>query len=115
MDETYIKVKGKWVYLYRAVDSHGDTLDFMLSERRDEDAASAFFKQAINNNVYEYCCYPETHRIKPAIAPSAQKHTSLYAFELPVTNARLQWLFIVHRAFLAKSLISSACAIPSLV
>jgi putative transposase len=37
MDETYIKVKGKWVYLYRAVDSHGDTLDFMLSERRDED------------------------------------------------------------------------------
>jgi transposase-like protein len=42
MDETYIKVKGKWVYLYRAVDSHGDTLDFMLSERRDEDAATAF-------------------------------------------------------------------------
>ena len=36
MDETYIKVKGKWVYLYRAVDSHGDTLDFMLSERHDE-------------------------------------------------------------------------------
>ena len=35
MDETYIKVKGKWTYLYRAVDSQGDTLDFMLSERRD--------------------------------------------------------------------------------
>ena len=52
MDETYIKVKGKWVYLYRAVDSHGDTLDFMLSERRDEDAATAFFKQAINNNGF---------------------------------------------------------------
>jgi hypothetical protein len=50
MDETYIKLKGKWVYLYRAVDSQGDTLDFMLSERRDEDAATAFFKQAINNN-----------------------------------------------------------------
>ncbi|SCN46429.1 transposase, putative [methanotrophic endosymbiont of Bathymodiolus azoricus (Menez Gwen)] len=46
MDETYIKVKGKWVYLYRAVDNRGDTLDFMLSERRDEDAATAFFKQA---------------------------------------------------------------------
>ncbi|SCN47439.1 Mobile element protein [methanotrophic endosymbiont of Bathymodiolus azoricus (Menez Gwen)] len=52
MDETYIKVKGKWVYLYRAVDSQGDTLDFMLSERRDEDAATAFFKQAINNNGF---------------------------------------------------------------
>jgi putative transposase len=44
MDETYIKVKGEWVYLYRAVDSHGDTLDFMLSERRDEEAATAFFE-----------------------------------------------------------------------
>jgi putative transposase len=43
-------VKGKWVYLYRAVDSQGDTLDFILSERRDEEAATAFFKQAINNN-----------------------------------------------------------------
>jgi putative transposase len=42
MDETYIKLKGKWVYLYRAVDSQGDTLDFMLSERRDEDTATAF-------------------------------------------------------------------------
>jgi transposase-like protein len=51
MDETYIKVKGTWVYLYRAVDSQGDTLDFMLSERRDEYAATAFFKQAINNNA----------------------------------------------------------------
>jgi putative transposase len=42
MDETYIKVKGEWVYLYRAVDSHGDTLDFMLSERRDEEARLVF-------------------------------------------------------------------------
>ena len=38
--------------LYRAVDSHGNTLDFMLSECRDEDAATAFFKQAINNNGF---------------------------------------------------------------
>ncbi len=51
MDETYIKVKGKWVYLYRAVDKFGDTIDFMLSEHRDEEAAAtAFFKQAINAN-----------------------------------------------------------------
>jgi len=42
MDETYIKVKGEWVYLYRAVDSTGDTLDFMLSEKRDEEAATQF-------------------------------------------------------------------------
>ena len=45
-------MKGEWGYLYRAVDSHGDMLDFMLSERRDEEAATAFFKQAINNNGF---------------------------------------------------------------
>jgi putative transposase len=50
MDESYIKVKGEWVYLYRAVDKFGDTIDFMLSEHRDEAAATAFFKKAINAN-----------------------------------------------------------------
>ena len=50
MDETYIKVKGKWTYLYRAVDRDGQTLDFMLSERRDTAAARRFFKQAIAAN-----------------------------------------------------------------
>lgn len=50
MGETYQKVKGRWVYLYRAVDKYGNTLDFMLSERRDEEAAEAFFNQAIGNN-----------------------------------------------------------------
>jgi len=50
MDETYIKVKGQWVYLYRAVDKFGDTVDFMLSERRDEAAATAVLKQAIDAN-----------------------------------------------------------------
>lgn len=47
MDETYIKLKGKWVYLYRAVDKEGNTVDFMLSEHRDEPAARAFFEKAI--------------------------------------------------------------------
>ena len=47
VDETYIKVKGKWRYLYRAVDRDGQTLDFMLSHRRDLAAARRFFKQAI--------------------------------------------------------------------
>ena len=52
MDETYIQVKGHWVYLYRAVDKHGDTVDFMLSEKRDEAAATASFKQAIDNDGF---------------------------------------------------------------
>jgi len=52
MDETYIKVKGEWAYLYRALDGTGDTLDFMLSEKRDEEAATQFVKQSINNNGF---------------------------------------------------------------
>lgn len=50
MDETYIKVKGKWHYLYRAVDKEGDTIDFMLSKKRDEVAARKFFKKAIGSS-----------------------------------------------------------------
>jgi len=50
IDETHIQVKGKWTYFYRAVDKFGKTLDFMLSEHRDEAAASAFFARTIENN-----------------------------------------------------------------
>lgn len=50
MDETYIKLNGKWIYLYRAVDSEGNTVDFLLREKRDAVAAKAFFKKAIKTN-----------------------------------------------------------------
>jgi putative transposase len=50
MDETYIKIKGVWHYLYRAVDKDGHTVDFMLSKNRDESAAKAFFSKAIVSN-----------------------------------------------------------------
>jgi putative transposase len=52
MDETYIKVNGAWVYLYRAVDSVGNTVDFLLRKHRDPSAAKAFFRKAFNNNGY---------------------------------------------------------------
>ena len=42
MDETYIKVRGRWVYLYRAVDKAGRTVDFFLSQTRDVNAAKSF-------------------------------------------------------------------------
>jgi len=47
VDETYIKVKGVWTYLYRAVDSLGQTIDFLLSARRDAAAAKRFFRKAL--------------------------------------------------------------------
>ena len=50
MDETYSKVKGKRVYLYRAIDKDGDTLEFMVSDKRDEAAATKFFKKAIRSH-----------------------------------------------------------------
>ena len=50
MDETYIKLNGKWVYLYRAVDKEGNTIDFLLRAKRDAVAAKAFFKKAIKHN-----------------------------------------------------------------
>lgn len=47
VDETYIKVQGKWCYLYRAIDADGNLVDSRLSEKRDMDAAKQFFKQAV--------------------------------------------------------------------
>jgi len=47
VDETYIEVKGGWKYLYRAVDSIGNTLDFMLSAKRDGKAAARFFRKVL--------------------------------------------------------------------
>jgi len=49
MDETYIKIKGGWKYLYRAVDSDGNTIDFMLSAKRNKKAAKRFLKKALGS------------------------------------------------------------------
>jgi IS6 family transposase len=48
VDETYVRVKGKWVYLYRAVDSTGATIDFLLSAKRDAAAAERFLTKALD-------------------------------------------------------------------
>lgn len=49
MDETYVKVRGKWYYQYRAVDKYGHTVECMLSKKRDKKAATRFFKKAIKS------------------------------------------------------------------
>jgi transposase, IS6 family len=67
VDETYIRVKGKWVYLYRAVDSSGATIDFLLSAKRDAAAAERFLAKALGGanhphprviNSDKYAAYP---------------------------------------------------------
>jgi len=50
MDETYIKIKGAWYYLYRAVDKQGQTIDFLLTAQRDEQAAKRFLTKAIRRH-----------------------------------------------------------------
>jgi len=50
MDETYIRVTGEWRYLYRAVDTQGQTIDFLLTEQRDQEAALRFLKKAIRRH-----------------------------------------------------------------
>jgi transposase-like protein len=47
LDETYVKINGKWAFLYRAVDKEGHTIDFLLTPPRDRDAAEAFLRKAI--------------------------------------------------------------------
>ncbi|MBW3496575.1 IS6 family transposase [Bacillus sp. FDAARGOS_1420] len=49
VDETYIKVKGQWMYFYRAVDSEGNTIDFYLSKSRNHKAAKRFFKKVLRS------------------------------------------------------------------
>src|SRR5215472_17292854 len=49
IDETFVKIAGRWMYLFRAVDSSGKTVDFYLSETRDREAAKCFLKKALAN------------------------------------------------------------------
>jgi transposase-like protein len=49
MDETFVRIAGKWKYLFRAVDSQGQTVDFYLSAKRDRQAAKLFLKKALSN------------------------------------------------------------------
>ena len=64
VDETYLKVKGRWCYLYRAIDSAGATIDFLLSAFRDADAAKRLFRKALSDRSH-----PQPRVINTDLAP----------------------------------------------
>ena len=64
VDETFIKVKGQWCYLYRAIDSAGATIDFLLSTQRDGDAAKRLFRNALSDPSH-----PQPRVINTDLAP----------------------------------------------
>jgi transposase, IS6 family len=79
VDETYVRVKGKWIYLYRAVDSTGATIEFLLSAKRDAAAAERFLTKALGGenhpaprviNTDKHAAYP------PAIARAQSRRCS---------------------------------------
>lgn len=75
VDETYIRVKGEWVYLYRAVDAAGQTIDFVLSAKRDAAAAKRFFRTALKQS---HTVNPRTITVdKNAAYPIATKAMKL--------------------------------------
>ena len=83
VDETYIKVAGRWTYLYRAVDQHGQVIDVLVCERRNARAARAFFTRAltcgpspVEVTTDRAPVYP---RVIDELAPAARHVTDQYA------------------------------------
>jgi putative transposase len=89
LDETYVKIKGKWAYLYRVVDRDGHTIDFLLTPQRDRDAAEAFLRKTIHTqelpekitidhsgaNAAAVTRYNRTHKTATAIRQSKYLNT----------------------------------------
>ena len=67
VDETYIRVAGQWTYLYRAVDSAGDTIDFLLSPKRDRVAAKGFLQLALSGHSRPRVINVGGHPAYPAV------------------------------------------------
>ena len=97
MDETYVKVRGDWRYLYRAVDKEGNTVDFLLRARRNKAAAQRYFEKSIRQNGV-----PETVTIDKSGANLAALHAVNAERDTPIKIRQVKYLNNVveqdHRA-----------------
>jgi putative transposase len=87
MDETYIRVKGEWRYLYRAVDKEGNTIDFLLRAHRDKTAARRYFEKSIAQNGV-----PETVTIDKSGANLAALEAINVDREMPIRIRQSKYL-----------------------
>jgi transposase-like protein len=83
MDETYIKVGCRWMYLYRAIDSVGDTVEFLFSEHRDLRAAKRFFRMALQRHGR-----PELRRVRER--PARRRNSEGWPQRRTTTNGQSQ-------------------------
>ncbi len=98
MDETYIKVKGAWKYLYRAVDKQGQTVDFLLSAKRNKEAARRFFDKAMQHNDD-----PETVTLDKSVANKAAMDDINADRDIPIQVRQVQYL----NTLLSKTIVQS--------
>jgi putative transposase len=87
MDETYVKVRGEWKYLYRAVDKEGNTVDFLLRARRNKGAAQRYFEKSIQQNGV-----PETVTIDKSGANLAALHAVNAERDTPIKIRQVKYL-----------------------
>jgi putative transposase len=92
MDETYIRVKGEWVYLYRAVDKFGKTLDFMLSKRRNKTAATKFFARALEVNGPPRKIVIDRSGAKTAGINAINRMLKRFGCPMPIEMVRIKYL-----------------------
>jgi putative transposase len=106
MDETYIWVKVQWRYLYRAVDKHGQTMDFLLTEQRDERTATRFLNKAIRRHGV-----PETITINGSEANAAAIKRYNEEHRTAIIIRQLKYLNKAQYAFRGATL-ARAQAVP---
>jgi putative transposase len=87
MDETYIRVNGAWKYLYRAVDKQGQTVDFLLTAKRDAAAARRFFEKPIQHNAV-----PDKATMGKSGANQAAPEQLNKGREMPITIRQVKYL-----------------------